>query len=226
MTDMSDLTVIYLTANQLPEHFAKYQREILFKAIGDFPLIVVSREPMQLTSDATYLIDDEPKSHLNMYRQLLRACKVATTPYIATAEDDALYPKEHFTFFRPPMDTIAYDMSRWSLYWWRPIYNVKQRISNCTLIAPREEYINALEERLAAMREDRPELISEVGRYESNLHVSRRKVEKVYCNVPTIHVNTPYGTDIKMGTRKRLGQIKAYDIPDWGKAEEILKNVR
>lgn len=220
----SDLTVIFLTANQHPPGWADFHQRVLLEAIGDYPLIVVSREPLSFIRPALtqHIIDDEPKSHLNMYKQLLKACKLATTPYIATAEDDALYPKEHFDFYRPPLDTIAYDMSRWSLYWWKPVYSVKQRISNSTLIAPREEYIDALEERLAVFP-SKPFHVSEVGRYENSLGVKPRKIDKVFCEVPTIHFNSANGTDVKMGTRKRLGQLKAYDIPYWGNAQNITE---
>jgi len=216
---MSDLTVIFLTANLLPKDFAEYQFDTLIKAIDGHKLLTVGRDPAQEWD----ILDTEPKSHLNMYRQLLAACKLVTTPYIATAEDDVLYSSDHFSFYRPPLDTVAYDMSRWSLYTWTPIYSLKQRISNCTLIAPREQYIKALEERLAKMSDDRPELISEVGRYEKNLGVSPQKIEKVYSPVPVVQLNHPDSTDeVARTQRKRLGQIKAYDIPVWGKAQDIL----
>lgn len=214
-----DLTVIFMTCNKHPRYFTEYHRSILLKATDGFDVITVSREP---TDIGLNILDDGEKSHLNMYKQLLRAVRLAKTPFIATAEDDALYPPDHFTFYRPPLDTIAYDMSRWSLYWWTPIFSIKQRISNCTLIAPRDEYINALEEKLSKLHERNLYYVSEVGRYENQLGLKHRKIEKVYCEVPTIHFNSPNGTDIKMGTKKRLGQLKATEIPYWGRAEDII----
>ena len=132
----SNLTVIFITANRLPEHFAAYHRKILLDAVAGHELITVSRIPMNLGKN---ILDAGEKSHLNMYLQMLKAAKVATTPYIATAEDDVLYPAEHFNFFRPPLDTFTYNMHRWSLYTWVPnLFSMKRRKSNCTLIAPRE----------------------------------------------------------------------------------------
>lgn len=222
---MSDLTIIYLTANKLPEFFTNYQREVLLKATEGYPIISVSRDPIDL---GTNIIDDGEKSHLNMYKQLLRACKLATTDYIATAEDDVFYSKEHFNFYRPPMDTIAYDMARWSLYTWKPVYSIKQRISNCMLIAPRLEYIDALEEKLSKIHSKNLYYISEVGRYERQLKLPPRKIiTNVYAEVPSIHFNHTEGTDpLSLGTRKRLGQLKALDIPVWGKAEDLVKLYR
>jgi hypothetical protein len=216
-----DLTIIFLTLNKHPQNWVDYHRSILEEATGDYPIITVSREPYELGYN---IIDYGEPSHLNMYKQLLRACKEAKTDYIATAEDDALYPPEHFNFFRPPMDTIMYDMARWSLYWWTPVYSVKQRVSNCTLIAPRLEYIDALEEKLSKLHDGNLHYVSEVGRYERQLGLRPRKVlTNVFCEVPTIHFNSPAGTDpLANQTRKRLGQMKAYDIPYWGKADKII----
>ena len=142
---MSDLTVIFLTANKHPEHFTKYHREILLKAVKGHELITVSRKPMDLGKN---ILDRGKKSHINMYFQLMNAAKAASTPYVGVAEDDVLYPKEHFNFFRPPLDTFAYNMHRWLLYTWVPeLFSMKQRKSNCTLIAPRKLLIEAWEER-------------------------------------------------------------------------------
>ncbi len=223
---MSDLTIIYLTANTLPEHFANYQRKIFLEAAEGHEIISVSRSPIELGKN---IIDDGERSHLNMYVQLLRACKLATTDYIASGEDDVLYSKEHYNFYRPPMDTICYDMARWVLFTWgSPMFSVKQRISNCTLIAPRLEYIDALEEKLSKLHSKNLHYVSEVGRYENQLGIKNRKINtQLWAEVPSIHVNHADGTDpLALGTRKRAGQLKAYEIPHWGRAEDIVKEYR
>ncbi len=222
---MQDLTVVFLAGNQHPQVFVEYHKRVLLEAIGDSPLIVVHRDEVgSFKEDTQFILDNNAKSHANMYWQLLQACKQATTEFIATAEDDVLYPKEHFSFFRPPLDHVAYDMSRWSLFTWKPVFSLKQRVSNCTLIAPREYLIEALEERFAKFSVDEfpPELVSEVGRYEKNMGITQRNMLKVYAEVPCIQINHPNGTD-STGTRKKLGQIKAWEIPYWGKAEDIVK---
>jgi hypothetical protein len=223
---MSDLTIIYLTANSLPEHFTNYQQNIFLVATEGHEIISVSRQPIKLGRN---IIDDGERSHLNMYKQLLRACKMATTDYIASAEDDVLYSKEHYNFYRPPMDTIAYDMARWSLYTWgEPIFSIKQRVSNCTLIAPRLEYIDALEEKLSKLHPKNLHYVSEVGRYERQLGLKPRLVNtQIWAEVPSIHINHIDGTDpLSNQTRKRPGQLKAHNIPYWGEAKEIVKEYR
>lgn len=225
---MSDLTVIYLTANNHPEKFENYHRSKLIDAIEGYPMITVTREKMigmdNPNSIIQFIYDTNRKCHANMYFQLLQAAKLATTDYIATAEDDVLYSKEHFNFYRPPKNAVAYNMSRWSLFTWKPIYSLKQRVSNCTLIAPRKYLIEALEERFAKYTVDTypPQLVAEVGRYEKNMGITIRNMVKVYSEVPVIQFNHPNGTD-STEHRKRLGQIKALDIPVWGRAEDLVK---
>ena len=219
-----DLTVIFMTMNQHPRRWVDFHWQTLKYATEGFPMILMTREDFPYQADMVYK-DTDPPSHLNMYQKLLMLCKMATTPYIATAEDDTLYPREHFTFYRPEMDTIAYDRSRWSLYWWVPVYSLKQRITNATLIAPREEYIDALEERVAKMSQAKPELVSEVGRYEKHLGVKPRKINnRLYCDVPTIQFDPPNSTDsLARERRKKLGQLKANEIPYWGRAEKYIQ---
>lgn len=223
---MKDLTIIYLTANQHPEHFTKYQLDIFKKAANGYPIISVSRKPMDL---GTNILDTGPKSHLNMYKQLVAAARTVKTPYIAAAEDDALYPEEHFREFRPPLDAVSYNMMRWSLFTWTNMYNIKERISNCTLIAPKDYYIEAWEERFAKYPNDSMPLhrVSEIGRnnQEGWMGVSLRNCVKWQSSVPVIHVNHPVGTD-STGMKKRMGRIRAYDIPYWGKAVDIIKEYR
>lgn len=222
-----DLTIIYLTANQLPEHWVKYQQSILRAAIRDMPVITVSREPVDFGD--TLLIDSEPRSHLNMYKQMLKAAKMAKTKYIASAEDDVLYSRDHFTYMRPPDDKVAYNGSRWSLYTWNPVFSVKHRISNCTLIAPRELWIKAWEERLAKFPGDSmpPHRVSEIGRNNQERWMGVTEVPMMwyYSGTPVIHLNHDNGTD-SVGRNKKLGEHRALRIPYWGKATDIVKEFR
>lgn len=225
---MQDLTVIYLTASEIKESFAEYQRKILLEAVGDRPLISISRKPLDFGQN---ILDDGQRCYSNIYRQMLRAAKIATTPFMAVAEDDVLYPKEHFDFFRPEKDTFAYNQSRWALFTWgEPTYNWRNRKSNCSLIAPRELMIEALEERFAKYPDGTPpEKTGELGRWrvEKQLGLTLRKSAEVFSKVPIIQINHESATEQRqVGRRKALGPLKAYDIPFWGKAEDIVKHYK
>ncbi|MFA5071889.1 MAG: hypothetical protein WC938_03600 [Candidatus Paceibacterota bacterium] len=220
-----DMTVIYLTANLIPEKFANFQRDILLEAIGYTPLISVSRKPLDFGLN---IIDDGKKCTHNIYVQMLRAAKIAKTKYVAVAEDDALYHESHFTFHRPADDVFAYDQNRLALFTWNePIYHWRNRRSNCSLIAPRELLIEALEERFAKWPNGIPEnIVGELGRgmVERNLKVTERKSEDVFNKFSIIHFNHEAASELRQRIhRKSYGPIKAYDIPIWGKASDLVK---
>lgn len=224
MNYKNDITILYVTASEVPEKWLEFQLDHLYKSIGDAPIISISRKPMDL---GTNLLDTEPKSYWNIYMQMLRGALLAETPYVAMAEDDTLYTHSHFCEFRPPMDKVSYDRSRWSLFTWDNMYCVRQRISNCSLIAPRELLIKALTERKEKHPEGAPNRIcGEVGRSKVDrwLEVSPVGCVEWYCFDPIVQLNHPTGSDDRQQRRwKRHGQIKAYDIPHWGKATDIIK---
>lgn len=220
-----DLTVIFLTASEIKESFAQYQRKVLLEAIGDYPLISVSRKPLDFGHN---IIDDGERSTDNIYRQMLRAAKVATTEFIAIAEDDCLYHKDHFNFYRPDPDTFAYDQNRFALFsWGTPTYSWRDRVSNCSLIAPRLLLIEALEERFRKYPGLIPDkLVGELGRgrVERNLRVTERKMTKVYSETSIIQINHDNASEERqVRHRKKLGQIKAYDLHYWGTAKKLIQ---
>lgn len=228
---MNDLTILYITASEMPERWMAYQLAHLQNAIGNTPVISVSRKPMSL---GTNLLDTEPKSYWNIYMQMLRAAKLADTPYVAIAEDDTLYTPEHFKDFRPPLNAVSYDRARWSLFTWDNIYCMRQRVSNCSLIADRKYLIEALEERKAKYPDGLPnDKVGEVGRskIEHRMNIPVRNAVEWYCKNPIVQLNHPSGTDNPLGYAmvdgkkmvKKHGQMKAYDIPYWGKATNIIE---
>ena len=230
---LDDLTILYLTLNKMPGTWGRFQVDHLRQSIGNTSVISISRVPMDLGSN---LIQAEPPSYWNIYMQMLRGALLATTPYVAMAEDDTLYTPEHFSEFRPPMDKVAYDRSRWSLFTWdpNPIYCMRQRAGNCTLIAPREYLVEALTERSRVWGSEVPpnEIVGEVGRpvIDRRLHVSPRGTVEWYCTNPIIQLNHPTGMDTGDYGRadgrhmvKKHGQIKAVEIPYWGKAADIVR---
>ncbi|RQV98623.1 hypothetical protein EH220_02950 [bacterium] len=222
---MTDLTIIYVTANTVPESWQEFQLHHLLEAAGDMPIISISRKPMDLGSN---IVESRPRSYYNIYMSLLDGALAATTPYVAMAEDDTLYTHTHFVEFRPPENFVAYDRSRWSLFVWEkePFFCLRQRISNCSLIAPRELVIEALEERKAKYPQGIPDThCGEIGRrdLEDRLHMKRRNCCEWWSFGPIVQLNHPTGSDETQRAQwKKHGQIRAYDIPYWGKASEIV----
>ncbi len=223
----SDLTIIMLTANRVPEKWAKYHKEKLLEVSGASPIITISRKPLDWGIN---LIDEEEYTPSNIYFQLLRGAKEAKTDYIAMCEDDTIYPFEHFQY-RPAMDVVAYNINRLGLFTWgTPTYFWKDRISNSTLIAPRKLVIEALEERFAKYPDGTPSRhTGEIGRanIERNLGLARRKAVWFSTEISVVRIDHEMGIDRLARThRKGMGILRSFDIPHWGKAEDLVKKFK
>src|SRR3990167_5223720 len=235
---MKDLTCLFLTMNLV--HWAAYHQKMMLEAIGVYPLITISREPMDLPG--IQLRQTEEQSHSNIFKQMLVGAKIATTPYIAMVEDDMLYSKDHFEL-RPPLDTFGYNWNRWVLFTWgEPTYSFKRRYCNGCSILPRLEMIDALEERFAKYKELPHLFAGELGyaKVEKGLGVKVRKSMPMYSKTPVVQIQHIFGTpgigranpDPKRDTmdlearklRRRHGMIRAYEIPKWGRSEELVKH--
>lgn len=219
-----NLTIIMITANRVPKRWAQFHKEKLIEAAGASPIITISRKPLDWGIN---LPDTEPYGISNIYFQMLCGAKQAATDYIAVAEDDTLYPREHFEF-RPPSDTFAYNMNRFGLFTWgKPTYFWKDRISNSTLIAPRKLAIQALEERFNKYPNGTPtSLTGELGRpnIEDKLGATRRKSAWFSTELSVVRIDHELGIDrLSQTHRKGMGILRAYDIPYWGQAEDLVK---
>jgi len=227
---MKNITAIFLTQNEVPEKWAEFHKKCLLEALDGAPLIILSRKPMDWGT--INVLQDKPKSLSNIYWQLLRGAKMATTDYIAVVEDDTLYPKEHF-FQRPRKDRIGYNMNHWSLFTWitshhpRPIYSWRNRRGNYSMLSYRKLVIEALEERFAKFPDGTSDRITgEIGRpmVEHNLGITVRDVEEFETLASIVNFNHDKGSDdLQLRQRKSLGNIQALDIPHWGKAEDLVK---
>lgn len=192
-------------------------------------MVVISKDDMDLDRpDTKYLIQSGPFCAWNVYRQLLRGAMLAETKYVAVAEDDTLYPARHFNDFRPPDDAVAYDMSRWSVFSWveRPYFSAIRKHGNFTMIGPRDLVIDTLQEREAKYPNGHY-YAGEIGRreIESILGVKRNKLVEWWCIEPMVNLCHPQGlSPTYIGVRgheRKPGELKAWDIPIWGKASDI-----
>lgn len=239
---MNNLTVIYYTSNFLEDtnpYFLKNTKEYLLKAIGDLPMVIVSQKPCLFGPNSVNInLGDIGRSHLNIYRQMLIGAKEATTDFVALAEDDILYSYEHFHnhYIGKWNDLFLYDMNKLSMFTWikPPLYSFRHdRMVVNQLIAPRLQFIEALEERFERVRQMMEDGMKEekiikywgdIGRYEDILGVTVRKTKTFMCTMPSIvftHENA-FGY-LNHGKRKRLGDLRITEVPGWGRAEDILK---
>jgi hypothetical protein len=220
-----DITALYLTTNRMPDAWIEFHMEHLKAALKDIPVISLSRIPMDFGKN---MIDKGPYGYVNIYKQILRGAKRAKTKYVAVVEDDTLYSEDHFRRFRPRKDEFAYNRNRWSIFsWGTPVYSLRQRISNCSCIAPRKLMIEALEERFTKFGYDIPKtLCGECGRnkLERRMGITLRKQVDFFSTISIVQLSHPSGTeDRQQIMRKSHAEIRAFDIPHWGRPEDLIK---
>lgn len=239
---MNNLTVIYYTSNYLEKtnpYFLANTKKQLIKAIDGLPLVVVSQERTFIRpDDMNVVIGNVGRSHLNIYRQILEGAKVATTEFVALAEDDILYSYEHFhnEYIGKYPDKFLYDMNKVSVFTWiKPaLFSFRHdRMVVNQLIAPRKLLIEALEERFKKitermMRGEKEEKLikywGDLGRYEDLLGVTVRPTKTFMCKCPSIvftHENA-FGY-LNHGKKKRLGDLRIKELDYWGRAEDAMK---
>lgn len=221
--ESSDITILFLTANHVPAGWADYQKRVLLAAAGSSEVITLSRSPLNWGRN---VLDREPETISNIYYQMLVGAKLAATEYVGIAEDDVLYPAEHFNY-RPPLDAFGYNINRFGVFTWgRPTYFWKDRFSNSTLIASRALLIDALEERFLKWPHGTPTGVTgELGRpnIEHKLGVGPRKSVEFSTEISVVRVDHGLGVDtLARSHRKAMGILRAYDIPHWGKAKDIV----
>lgn len=218
---MKDLTIIYVTANKVPKKWAEFHRQKLEEAVGDAPVISVSFEPM----DWGINIIQTEYSIPNLYRQILKAAKMADTQWIATADDDTLYPKEHYEY-RGKKDGFYYNLNRWQLANWLPdFYFYKPKPGNGCMIATRELLIEKLEERFKVD----PDLSQryhqkELGTWTRWTRFNEPDYFPFYTENSIVTFYHDYSADqYQRHHKKIIYPVRAYDIPLWGRAEDLNK---
>lgn len=241
---MTDLTLLYYTANRIGDHFA---HEVLMALLSGalevtenpfdyhyYPIVSVSHKPIDVGRNIC--VGEKPPSIWQVYQNILLGAKAAKTPFIACCEDDTLYAPSHFSY-RPALDTFAYDLSRWVItrdlapdgksriakFYWRE----RHQMAMC--IAPRDLLVETLEERFAKYPEPVEHETAkktgwgEPGRYEKNLGLTRRKMEYFRAAGPSVTFNH---SESLMGRRRvNPTDIICQDLPPWGNATELWRRI-
>lgn len=196
----NDLTIIYASAQKSPVKFREAVQKELQNAAKDYPIYLAIDPP-------------EKSSITNYYRTLLEVACDIDTPYIAFAEDDTLYPDEHFNQRPSNLQTFAYNFTRWNLYTWSdpPFYSLRERKILATLIAPRKAFIEVMSKRLE--NPDESQMV-EPGRRAGELS------EAFHTYNPVVVFTHPDAFGY-MGGDKRAHKIRALSLPYWGEADKI-----
>ncbi len=216
---MDDLSVLYYTANRISEFFARNVRDHLEQLLaGAVPIVSVSQKPINFGRNLC--VGMIGASTYNTYRQILDAAEVAETKYVACCEDDCLYVPEHFQY-RPPLDTFAYNVNRWTAGPQRFFH--RKRAGMCMCIAPRKLLVRTLKQRFAKYPEplDREGATGwgEPGRLEHKLGLPPVKLLVFETETPTLCFNHRPSVG---GVRRQMPRDDVQEtLEPWGNATEL-----
>lgn len=217
---MNDLTIIMMTPNLMSKNWAKYHKEKLLEASDGAPIITISSKPL----DWGLNLIQEEYGLTNLYKQLLRGAKTATTELIGIADDDTLYPKQHYAF-KPKEPGFYYNLNRWHLFTWgEPFYFHKPRPGGGLMIATRKLVIDAMEARIAADPQLTGYSVKELGASIRMRKYDKYEFKQFYTAQPVVSFYHEKSIDELNRQRKKYAwPVRAFDLPLWGRAEDLRK---
>lgn len=119
---MNDLTILYYTANRLPEVVGFRIREHLQRQHLGYRVVSISQKSIRLGYNVC--VGDIGANKYNAYWQIWCGLEFVDTEFVATVDDDTLYMPEHFDH-RPPPGEFWYETNYWFCqdgkdHYWRP----------------------------------------------------------------------------------------------------------
>ncbi len=236
-----DKTVIYLTNNILDPKIDALCRKNILNSIGDCRLVSVSQKPIDFGENI--VVGTLPYSSLSICLQTREALKVITTKYVAIAEHDCLYTKEHFEFI-PPDENYWYNSNVWLLQTDDGLYSLfKDRKANSQLICTTEALKKSIDVRIAIMGDSAwlkrypTGRVGEPGamqlkhsiRLASALNHDSKTREMLYGYV-TNFVGKNWSSKIpnldlrhkSNFTKRRRGIYRKYELEPWGTVKDVL----
>lgn len=216
---MNDMTVIYYSSSREKPEFAEEVRRRLLESIGDLPLISVTQKPLDFGTNIC--VGDVGISNINVYRQLQIGTMAAKTPFVAMAETDCLYPKEHFQFRPPKKDMVFRNTNLWILYLKHRKYR-RKHYSLCNQIAGRDFLIAATEKCF----EGKPMWCNIMERHDNPEnkppHIFAKKTwDNFETKIPCVNVMHHDGMHRSTGT---FGKLRV-ELPHWGNSNKLLNDL-
>jgi len=218
-----DLTLLYCTANVMPDNVAEKIRQNLLEVTeGKFPIISVSQKPINF--GVNICVGEIGKSCYNFFKQMLLGAKHVKTAYIAHIDDDTLYVPEHFQHRPSSLNAFTWNSNSWigsdKLYW-HPQEDLSGMFCH---ISPTQALIDNLTPRFMKFptqpRDDRH--FGEPGKFDSEFGIQNARVGKFATKLPLISFE--YRGSLN-GKRKRFGLTDPnsykYELEYFGSAKEL-----
>ena len=220
---MNDLTLLYYTANVLPEQTANNVRKHLLKVTrGKIPLISVSQEPIDFGYNIC--VGKIGRTYYNCYKQILTGAGKVKTKYIACVEDDTLYSMEHFSH-RPSPNAFAYNGNMWYAEYEKFWRKYEGQSGMCGCIAETKKMLEYLTPRFIKypIQPDNPKKqiwFQEPGRDDKRFGLPNAQTELFFTHTPLLTFNYFAGLGGKAITRAHVPIIKK-NLEPWGDSDAL-----
>lgn len=117
---MANVSILYLTDNDLDPKIRDVCIHYLHQAAGDTPIVSASQGPCSVGKNVN--LGPIGRSGLNMYKQILAGLDLIDTKWVAIAEHDCIYDAEHFQFIPPDDQFFWYNLNVWFVQYDNPKY--------------------------------------------------------------------------------------------------------
>lgn len=204
---LPNVTVLYYTDGSLPDAFRYAVFDQLRSAVGDAPIVTQIQPP------------EWPRNHESIYRNVLAGLEKVTTPYVALAEHDVLYPPGYFRH-RVKAD-FDYNVNRWCLHADQLVYSRRREWALSQLFARTDLLRENLQWRLTLLRERPADCLAnfEPGKNDWGLGLPPVTIHRFKAKLPTVDI-TGHGYNL---TGAKAPKEKVCDeVPYWGAAAPIL----
>jgi hypothetical protein len=216
-------TLIYYTANLIPEPFAEKVRARLQSQADKYGLPIISVSQKPLNFGYNICVGDIGVCNYNVYWQLWQGVKLVETDCIVCCEDDAVYSDSHILHHPQSKDVFFYDWNRYiidkDVFWHKDNRTV---MSMC--IASTKLMFDTLKEKFEkypSKDTDKWKYFGEPGKYEGHLGLTIR--EKQFFTAPDPSITFNHKNNLG-GRRKRYNtDPSASELPYWGKAIDLWK---
>jgi hypothetical protein len=248
MNGNRDKTILYMTDNALDDWLMKRCQELLLKASDGLPIISVSQKPIEFGRNIC--VGDIGRSGLSIDTQLYEGLKETNTTWVAIAEHDCIYSKEHFQWTPPDKNYFYYNDNVWLVQLnnpkypeWNGMYSYKRlRRVQSQLICSTQLLKNATEKKLAILsdpawleRHARGRIgepgaacfarAMKVSRYKDVRHLQAALKEYTTIYGARDFVTKIPNIDIRHEnnfTGPRRGNKRRFELKPWGRLEDIL----
>jgi len=242
-------TIVFITDNKLDVRIAELCKRYLLKAADGRRIISVSQEPIDLGENIC--IGDIGRNGLSIDLQIKAGLEKVESEFVAIAEHDCIYDKEHFNFKPPDNEYFYYNTNCWLLQHHssnHPEYNgmfsfVPERCVQSQLITGRDALMEATERKITILSDPDVQVawpvrtrLGEPGT--DTIDHSRRvwKSKKLYskwrkvkeyitsCNAKKFETSVP-NLDIRHGgnlTGGRRGTNRCWSLEPYGTMKELM----